>query len=86
MVIEIIAIWILSICSIGVGYLLGSRTNPQEIIEKVQKEIRKKSTPAGPVIRPSPEKVNQWANKEQELADEEFKRSFKQQHPEIETP
>lgn len=77
--------WLLTILSFVIGYFIGLGRRPITV-EEIKKEIRKKIVPSGPVMRPLAETVNRWSNKEQEEADEEFKRSFKLQHPEVKTP
>jgi hypothetical protein len=72
-----ITVWVLSMISFGFGYFIGSGKKPRETIEEVKQALRRSTIKAGPVMRPTAEKVNLWANPRQEEEDDAFKESFR---------
>jgi hypothetical protein len=80
---DILALGLTSIGCFLVGYYTGVGKSPKELIKEIQIELKKRNTPVGPVNRPSPEKVIQFGNKQQQEEDEAFKESFLKEHPEV---
>lgn len=73
----IITVWVFTMISFACGYFMGIGKKPQETIEEVKQALRRSTVKAGPVMRPTAEKVNLWANPRQEEEDDAFKDSFR---------
>jgi hypothetical protein len=84
----IVTVWILTVVSLLVGYLIGSQKGLKDLQKSVHaniQSIKQNLTPVGPVNRPPPETVNQWQDKRRVDEDEAFKASFLKDHPEMTT-
>jgi hypothetical protein len=77
MIIEIICIWVLTIASASIGYLIG-REYPTR--EEVVKALKKKmdNTPVGAVKRPSAEQLRRWKNPKQAAEEQAMIDSLKE--------